>query len=75
MWQQTKKRMIKNFYIIEARDNTTNALEKRRVYTTKEQYKSIGSKQIEKFRKLYNVKVTKYVCNESVELLRLPLNK
>jgi hypothetical protein len=71
-----KMSKVKNFYIIEARDNSTNSLEKRRLYTSTEQYTNIGSKQIDKFRKLYNVKVTKYVCNnESVELLNIPLNK
>ena len=63
------KEVGKNFYIIEARDTKTNQLEKRRIYTTSQQYKSIGLKQIEKFEKLYKVKVTKYICNESVEIL------
>ena len=66
----------RNFYIIEARDKSTNQLEKRRLYTTMEQYKSIGLKQVEKFEKLYKVKVTKYICNESIEILnKKPKNK
>ena len=63
------KEVGKNFYIIEARDLQTNQLEKRRIYTTSQQYKSIGLKQIDKFEKIYKVKVTKYICNESVEIL------
>lgn len=63
------KEVGKNFYIIEARDSQTNQLEKRRIYTTSQQYKSIGLKQIKKFEKIYKVKVTKYICNESVEIL------
>lgn len=61
--------MNKNFYILEARDVGTNQLEKRRLYTTEKQYKSIGLKQVEKFSKLYNVKVTKHICTEQVEIL------
>ena len=63
------KEIGKNFYIIEARDLQTNQLEKRRIYTTESQYNSIGSKQIEKFNKKYKVKVTKYICDEHVEIL------
>lgn len=67
MWRN--KMGSRNFYIIEARDSKTNQLEKRRLYTNSEQYTSIGLKQIEKFENLYKVKVTKYICNESVEIL------
>tara|TARA_B100000963_G_C22054579_1_gene421106 strand:- start:176 stop:382 length:207 start_codon:yes stop_codon:yes gene_type:complete len=59
----------KVFHIIEARDLDTNQVEERRLYTTEEQYKIRGPKQISKFVKKYKVKVTKYVCNESVEIL------
>ena len=62
---------MKIFYIIEARDPETRHLEHRRVYTTEEQYLIRGMKQVEKFNELYDVKVTKYICNESVEVLNL----
>ena len=62
---------MKIFYIIEARDPDTRHLEHRRVYTTEEQYLIRGMKQVEKFNELYDVKVTKYICNESVEVLNL----
>jgi hypothetical protein len=59
----------KDFYIIEARDSKTNQLEKKRIYTTLKQYKSIGLKQVEKLKKMYNVKVTRYICNKSICIL------
>ncbi len=62
---------MKIFYIIEARDPETRHLEHRRVYTTEEQYLIRGMKQVEKFNELYDVKVTKYICSESVEVLNL----
>ena len=66
-----KINIMKIFYIIEARDPDTRHLEHRRVYTTEEQYLIRGMKQVEKFNELYDVKVTKYICNESVEVLNL----
>lgn len=65
----------KIFHILEARDSETRHLEHRRVYTTEEQYQKIGLKQVEKFNKMYNVIVTKYVCNESIEVLNLKPNQ
>tara|TARA_R110001599_G_scaffold140731_3_gene320962 strand:- start:5924 stop:6145 length:222 start_codon:yes stop_codon:yes gene_type:complete len=59
----------KDFYIIEARDSKTNQIEKKRIYTTLKQYESIGLKQVHKFKKYYNVKVTRYICNESICIL------
>ena len=38
-------------------------------------YQKIGLKQVKKFNELYNVKVTKYVCNESIEVLNLKPNQ
>lgn len=65
----------KIFHILEARDSQTKHLEHRRVYTTEEMYQKIGLKQVKKFNELYNVKVTKYVCNESIEVLNLKPNQ
>lgn len=66
---------MKIFHILEARDSETRHLEHRRVYTTEEQYQKRGLKQVEKFNKTYNVIVTKYVCNESIEVLNLKPNQ
>ncbi len=66
---------MKIFHILEARDSETRHLEHRRVYTTEEQYEKRGLKQVEKFNKTYNVVVTKYVCNESIEVLNLKPNQ
>lgn len=61
--------MSKVFYIIEARDTDTNHVEKRRVYCSQKQYASIGLKQVRKLSELYNLKVTKHICTESIEIL------
>lgn len=65
----------KIFHIIEARDPETRHVEDRRVYTTEEQYLIRGMKQVEKFNKVYDVKVTKYICEESVEVLDLKVDE
>ena len=65
----------KIFHIIEARDPETRHVEDRRVYTTEEQYLIRGMKQVEKFNKVYDVKVTKYICEESVEVLNLKVDE
>ncbi|BCV01494.1 MAG: hypothetical protein CM15mV42_1760 [uncultured marine virus] len=56
--------MITELYIIEARDVDTNHLEKRRLYTSRKQFRSIGKNQIDILSKSYNVKVTKYKCSQ-----------
>jgi hypothetical protein len=61
--------MSKNFYILEARRHDGH-LAKRKIYTTDKQYNSEGHKQIQKLSKYYSIKVTKYICAESVEILK-----
>ena len=52
-----------------AKDADTNGIEKFRIYSSKEQYERIGTRQVKKFLKSYKVVVTKYVCNEGVEIV------
>lgn len=56
--------MSRIFRIIEARCTNTNTLEKRKVYTTDEQYKKRGQKSVEKLRLFYNVTVITYTACE-----------
>ena len=60
---------MKEFYIMHAKDPYTNCIEKFRIYSSKEQYERIGTRQVKKFLKSYKVVVTKYVCNEGVEII------
>ncbi len=52
-----------------AKDPYTNCIEKFRIYSSKEQYERIGTRQVKKFLKSYKVVVKKYVCNEGVEIV------
>ena len=57
--------MSRVFRIVEARCVDTNLLEKRKVYTTDQQYEKRGKKSIEKLRLFYNVTVTTFTsCEE-----------
>jgi len=57
--------MSRIFRIVEARCCDTNLLEKRKVYTTDQQYETRGKKSIEKLRLFYNVTVTTFTsCEE-----------
>ena len=57
--------MSRIFRIVEARCSDTNTLEKRKVYTTDQQYETRGKKSIEKLRLFYNVTVTTFTsCEE-----------
>ncbi len=57
--------MSRVFRIVEARCSDTNTLEKRKVYTTDQQYETRGKKSIEKLRLFYNVTVTTFTsCEE-----------
>lgn len=67
--------MNKEFYILEARDVNTNAFRKRKIYTSEKQYKDQGVKIVNKYSKHYNIKVTKYICTEDVEILNIKPNK
>ena len=65
--------MKKNFYVNEARDNKTKLLEKKMLYTTKAMYETKGKENIDKLRKIYNVKVIKYFCYAE-EVIKLNKN-
>ncbi len=65
--------MKKTFYVIEARDTKTKLLEKKMLYTTKAMYESKGKENIDKLRKIYNVKVIKYFCYAE-EVIKLNKN-
>jgi|13_taG_2_1085334.scaffolds.fasta_scaffold02039_19 hypothetical protein len=65
--------MKKTFYVIEARDIKTKLLEKKMLYTTKAMYETKGKENIDKLRKIYNVKVIKYFCYAE-EVIKLNKN-
>tara|TARA_R110001592_G_scaffold356572_1_gene658774 strand:- start:416 stop:625 length:210 start_codon:yes stop_codon:yes gene_type:complete len=58
--------MSRIFRIVEARCVDTNTLEKRKVYTTDQQYKKRGQNSIKELRLLYNVTVVTFnACEEN----------
>jgi len=57
--------MSKTFVMIEARCPDTNALEIKKMYTTKTNYEKRGKSSVNLFKKVYNVTVTTYTaCKE-----------
>lgn len=61
--------MSKTFRIIEARCPDTNTLEKRKIYTSKTQYKKRGKKTIDDLSKMYNVTVTTFTACKETKLV------
>jgi len=66
---------MREFYIIHAKDPDTNGIEKFRIYSSKEQYERMGRKQVKKFLKSYKVVVTKYICNEEIQIINQDKNE